>query len=162
MQQINLRTLGLDANIVILLDPTYPSYCWRSKKHPENKGWLGIWIFKHLQWNSWNYCAELRSFRRGWIALRWHKINTWQQIRTMERCCLALYPGSFCSVLFFFLLSFLLFSCLLSACFFSVVLPCSRSGKREKDEDLIFCNFGNPRKLTNILSESSKIEFPCR
>ena len=39
-------------------------------------------------------CAELRSFRHGWMALRWQKGNIWQQIRTTERCWLALYPGS--------------------------------------------------------------------
>ena len=40
------------------------------------------------------HCAELRSFRRDWMALRWHKINIWQKSRTTEHCCLALYPGS--------------------------------------------------------------------
>ena len=37
------------------------------------------------------HCAELRSFRRGWIALRWQKYHIQQQVRRTERWNLALY-----------------------------------------------------------------------
>ena len=34
--------------------------------------------------------------------------------------------------------------------------------QREKNENRMFFNFGNPRKLANILSGNSKIKLPCR
>ena len=36
------------------------------------------------------HCAELRSFRRGWMVLRLSEANVWKQLSTTERFLSAL------------------------------------------------------------------------
>ena len=156
MATVRQELVSERAKIENLLNPlTSHFHCKRAvpvavKKHTP----LGIPI-------NLNKCAELRSFRRGWMALRWHKSNIWQQIRTTERCCLALYPGSFCSVLFFFFLVFsapLLSSLRLLLLCFSIFLALELEKERKTNTSC----FHNKKEIPQISSEFSKIDFPWR